>query len=253
MQVRVVTMRYQEGLQGFPEDALRAATFGKTVLDVREHFFLHGNVPHLALVLQLGDAPAYADAGGFRPRGLDAPDPAEGLTDAQRGVYRALRAWRNETARAEGRRRVAAPARAVPPDAAYLRGALPPVRRRDARRCALRAVLRLVGRRPAVVRLQGDSRRSGPGRGFGLGFEPGETRRQLEQQFRQLHLVQPGQQRPVQPEQQQRLPPCQRLVGYRAPSRPARVPRMRKRTCRGAPASSVRQRRARPLYCSGRG
>lgn len=103
MQVRVVTMRYQEGLQGFPEDALRAATFGKTVLDVREHFFLHGNVPHLALVLQLGDAPAYADAGGFRPRGPDAPDPAEGLTDAQRGVYRALRAWRNETARAEGR------------------------------------------------------------------------------------------------------------------------------------------------------
>lgn len=102
MQVRVVTMRYQEGLQGFPEDALRAATFGKTVLDVREHFFLHGNVPHLALVLQLGDAPAYADAGGFRPRGLDAPDPAEGLTDAQRDVYRALRAWRNETARAEG-------------------------------------------------------------------------------------------------------------------------------------------------------
>lgn len=146
MQVRVVTMRYQEGLQGFPEDALRAATSGKTVLDVREHFFLHGNVPHLALVLQLGDAPAYADAGGFRPRGLDAPNPAEGLTDAQRGVYRALRAWRNETARAEGR-----------------------------------------------------------------------------------------------------------LVGYRAPSRPARVPRMRKRTCRGAPASSVRQRRARPLYCSGRG
>ncbi len=103
MQVRVVTMRYQEGLQGFPEDALRAATFGKTVLDVREHFFLHGNVPHLALVLQLGDAPAYGDAGGFRPRGPDAPDPAEGLTDAQKGVYRALRAWRNETARAEGR------------------------------------------------------------------------------------------------------------------------------------------------------
>lgn len=104
MQVRVVTMRYQEGLQGFPEDALRAATFGKTVLDVREHFFLHGNVPHLALVLQLGDAPAYAaDAGGFRPRNPDAPDPAEGLTDAQKGVYRALRTWRNETARAEGR------------------------------------------------------------------------------------------------------------------------------------------------------
>ena len=39
MQVRVITMRYQEGIQGFPEDALRAATFGKTVLDVRESAF----------------------------------------------------------------------------------------------------------------------------------------------------------------------------------------------------------------------
>ena len=39
MQVSVITMRYQEGLQGFPEDALRAATFGKTVLDVRESAF----------------------------------------------------------------------------------------------------------------------------------------------------------------------------------------------------------------------
>ena len=37
IQVRVVMMRYQEGLQNFPEDALRTATFGKTVLDVREY------------------------------------------------------------------------------------------------------------------------------------------------------------------------------------------------------------------------
>ena len=103
MHVRVVTMRYSDGLQGFPEDALKAATFGKTVLGVSEHFFLHGNVPHLALVLQLGDAAAYENAGGFRPRGLSAPDPAEDLADAQKGVYRALKAWRNETAKAEGR------------------------------------------------------------------------------------------------------------------------------------------------------
>lgn len=56
MQVRVVAMRYGDGLQGFPENALKSATFGKTVLGVSEHFFLHGNVPHLALVLQLGEA-----------------------------------------------------------------------------------------------------------------------------------------------------------------------------------------------------
>ena len=29
MQVRVITMRYSGGIQGFPEDALRRATFGR--------------------------------------------------------------------------------------------------------------------------------------------------------------------------------------------------------------------------------
>ena len=103
MQIRVITLRYQEGLQGFPEDALRAATFGKTVLGVSEHFFLHGNVPHLTLVLQVGDAPAYENAAGYRPRNPNVPDPSEGLADEQKTVYRALKAWRNETAKAEGR------------------------------------------------------------------------------------------------------------------------------------------------------
>lgn len=103
MQIRVITLRYQEGLQGFSEDVLRAATFGKTVLGVSEHFFLHGNMPHLTLVLQVGDAPAYENAAGYRPRNPNAPDPSEGLADEQKAVYRALKAWRNETAKAEGR------------------------------------------------------------------------------------------------------------------------------------------------------
>jgi len=29
MQIRVVTLRYSEAVQGFPEEALKAATFGK--------------------------------------------------------------------------------------------------------------------------------------------------------------------------------------------------------------------------------
>ena len=46
MQIRVVTLRYNEALQGFPEDTLRTVTFGREVLNVSEHFFMHGNVPH---------------------------------------------------------------------------------------------------------------------------------------------------------------------------------------------------------------
>jgi len=103
MQVRVITMRYQEGLQGFSEDLLQKVTFGKTVLNVSEHFFLHGNVPHLTLVLQLGDAPHYDNADGFRPRNQNVPNPEEDLSDRQVAAYRSLKAWRNETSKTEGR------------------------------------------------------------------------------------------------------------------------------------------------------
>lgn len=100
MQVRVVTLRYSEGMQGFPEEALRKATFGREVLGVEEHFFTYGNVPHLALVLTLGDVPG--DSREWK-RDPNAPNPEDELPEASRGAYRALKAWRNETAKAEGR------------------------------------------------------------------------------------------------------------------------------------------------------
>ena len=103
MQIRVVTLRYNEALQGFPEDVLKAVTFGREVLNATEHFFVHGNVPHLTLVLSLGDSSRYENAGSYRQRDPNAPNPEEGLTDEQKMRYRALKAWRNETAKSEGR------------------------------------------------------------------------------------------------------------------------------------------------------
>ena len=99
MDVRVITLRYQEGLQGFPEEALRKAISGREVLEAREHFFTHGNIPHLSLTLLLGDAPAGGE--GFRRH--EGPDPEEGLEVAQRPLYRELRRWRNDRARADGK------------------------------------------------------------------------------------------------------------------------------------------------------
>lgn len=98
-----MTLRYNEAQQGFPEDALRAATFGREVLSASEHFFVYGNVPHLALVLSLGDAPGGEPGAYYRGRDPNAPNPEEGMTDGQKGCYRALKTWRNETAKAEGR------------------------------------------------------------------------------------------------------------------------------------------------------
>ena len=96
MDVRLVTLRYSDALQGFPEDALVKATAGRDVLEAREHFFVHGKVPHVAVVLLLGDA---RDAQRRYPVG---PDPAESLPEDRRKLYRELRTWRNERARAEG-------------------------------------------------------------------------------------------------------------------------------------------------------
>ncbi len=99
MNVRVVTLRYQEGMQGFPEEALRQASAGREVLEAREHFFMHGNVPHLALVLMLGDGPS----DGYRPRDPNAPNPEESVPEDRRAIYRDLKRWRNDRAKADGK------------------------------------------------------------------------------------------------------------------------------------------------------
>lgn len=98
MQVRVVTLRYSDALQGFPEDALRAATSGRDVLELREHFFVHGNVPHLGLVLLLGDGAAAPRQGPARPE----DNPELQLAEALRPLYRSLRQWRNDEAKKVG-------------------------------------------------------------------------------------------------------------------------------------------------------
>lgn len=96
MDIRIITLRYSDGIQGFPEDALLKACSGREVLEAREHFFIHGNVPHMAVVLLLGDA---AVSRGRRPPG---PDPGEELPADRKGLYRALRIWRNERAKSDG-------------------------------------------------------------------------------------------------------------------------------------------------------
>lgn len=103
MQVRVITLRNSDGLQGFSEDALRKATFGRQVLSVEKEFFFHGGVPHLLLLLTLADAEDAVQSNGLRRLGSDRPDPAEKLPEDRKGVYAALRTWRNDLAKAQGR------------------------------------------------------------------------------------------------------------------------------------------------------
>lgn len=101
MDVRVITLRYAEGIQGFPEDALRRACAGREVLDVSEHYFVHGGIPHLSLVVKMTSASAVGGA-VWKDR-MPAPDLEVGLTDGQKQLFRALKKWRNERAQQDGK------------------------------------------------------------------------------------------------------------------------------------------------------
>lgn len=101
MEVRVITLRYSEGVQGFPEDALRRACAGREVLAVSEYYFVHGGIPHLSLVVKMTGTSA---TGGLSWKDrISAPDLEVGLSDGQKQLYRALKKWRNERAQQDGK------------------------------------------------------------------------------------------------------------------------------------------------------
>ena len=95
---RVVTLKFDVGLGGFPEEPLRAAQSSGSLLEVRENFFTMGGVPHMALVLLLDTAvsPRNSD------RRASTEDPGAELPENLRPLYRNLRLWRNERARKDG-------------------------------------------------------------------------------------------------------------------------------------------------------
>ncbi|MBN2491014.1 MAG: HRDC domain-containing protein [Planctomycetes bacterium] len=100
MRVRVITLAYSEALGGFPEQALSEALSGQEVLELRDHFFLHAGRPHIALVLAV--AQGAAGGPGRAQRTGQGEDAARLLPPDRVPVYRSLRQWRNDRARADG-------------------------------------------------------------------------------------------------------------------------------------------------------
>jgi len=97
MQVKLVTLRYSEGLQGFAEEALREAARGNTLLEVRDHFYLLGGIPHITFVLLLADS-----SEGSAPSGTTREDPGLHLPEQLKPLYRTLREWSNQEAKLAG-------------------------------------------------------------------------------------------------------------------------------------------------------
>lgn len=96
---RIVTLKYDESLGGFPEKALHAVSSCGNLLDIREYFFQHGGVPCMTFVMLFDAISADTDT----PRNRrSAPDPGEGLPEELRPLYSIIRQWRNARAKQDG-------------------------------------------------------------------------------------------------------------------------------------------------------
>ena len=102
MNVSALTLRFDAEQGGFDNTALGAFQQTRDVLSVVEHFFMHDGLPWLLLVL------TWKPHRHLEPRrppseGEQRLRPADRLTDADKALHEALRAWRNRQAKADGR------------------------------------------------------------------------------------------------------------------------------------------------------
>ena len=100
-----MTLRWDDELRGLDDRELEAFMEGHAVLEVSEHFFVHDRQPTLVLTLSYRDAASEDErARNGSGKGSSArPDPRKGLDPAERARYDALREWRNEMAKREGK------------------------------------------------------------------------------------------------------------------------------------------------------
>ena len=111
MHVQVITCRFDATRGVVDDDPLRTFCRDKVVLAVREHFFLHGDTPHLAFVVTYRlVAPSAPDGSsgrlepGRRPprRHPTTQDLRATLHPEQVELFDLLRDWRNARARQDG-------------------------------------------------------------------------------------------------------------------------------------------------------
>lgn len=108
MKVRVLTLRLCPELGGFDDAPLRQFCEEHEVLGLHQHLLHLDGEPALALILthrplrSPGAAPAGAHL-GRAPAPVSAAEAEREVPEADRALYSALRAWRNERAERDGK------------------------------------------------------------------------------------------------------------------------------------------------------
>lgn len=106
MQMRVFSMSFDPDMGGFDDGPLRDFLVDKRVIEVREHYFSHEQIPQLSVLAIYRTV----DAASFRPKsergkrshGAGRQDWRATVPEPQRLLFDALRTWRNERAISQG-------------------------------------------------------------------------------------------------------------------------------------------------------
>ena len=98
METRVITLRYNDELGGFPEEQVQTAIVGRRVLHISSHFFVHENTPRMSIVLLLSDQAKARTDPLSESQTKDRGDLPVELDEDAKKVFEALRKWRQEVA-----------------------------------------------------------------------------------------------------------------------------------------------------------
>ena len=100
MKLKVFTLRLDPATGAFDDGALAEFLTDREALAVHEHFFIHDQLPTWALLVSYRDVPQDGEGrGSRRPR----RDWWAELAEHERPAYEALRHWRGERARRDGK------------------------------------------------------------------------------------------------------------------------------------------------------
>ena len=104
MKIGVITLPLgEDGV--FDDEPLQVLLHGRQALAVSEHFFIHEGRPTLALVVEYRDAAPPEVGGANKPaaRRAERAAASESCAPEERARFEALRRWRNERARKDGK------------------------------------------------------------------------------------------------------------------------------------------------------
>ena len=99
---RLITLRFEQLLDGFDDTPLRDFLKDKEVFAIRDHFFVRNEMPYVAVVVTYGlpSAPAAAQGGESIPR--QRRKSALQVPREHIPLFNALRDWRAERSKREG-------------------------------------------------------------------------------------------------------------------------------------------------------